>query len=108
MVGIIVVLKRKKSKQHTEQENIYYIDESAIKRPPINKPKTVCSEINDGQNCKEASASTRQMDNNVHMQNNPSYSILSEHQVKMQDNPSYSILSEHQLEMQDNPAYRYI
>ena len=34
VVGIIVVWKRKKIEQHTKQENIYYIDESAVKRPP--------------------------------------------------------------------------
>ena len=99
VVGIIVVWKRKKSEQNTEQEGVYYttIDETTIKRSPANKPEPVYSEMNDGQDSREPQYmdipegihSTKQPDK-VTMQDNPAYSIPSEHQVKLQDNPAYS------------------
>ena len=53
MVGIIVVLKRKKSEQHTKQEGVYYstIDEATLKSP-TNKQ---INKMNNEQSNKKAS-----------------------------------------------------
>ena len=103
VVGIIVVWPRKKSEQHTKPEGVYYstIDETTLPRSPTNKPVPVYNEMNDGQqenkepeymDIPEGIHSTKQA-SKVAMQNNPAYSIPSEHQVEIQDNPAYSTSS---------------
>ena len=114
MIGIIVVWKKKKSEQHTKPEGVYYstIDETTIKRPPANEAGLVHTKMNDGQDSKEpqymdiciGTHSAKQGDK-VTIQDNPAYSVSSEHQVMLQDNPAYCTSSEHQVKMQDNPAY---
>ena len=100
VVGIIVVWLRNKSEQHTKPESVYYstIDETTLPRSPTSKPEPVYNEMNDGQqenkepeymDIPEGIHSTKQT-NKVTMQDNPAYSIPSEHQVEIQDNPAYS------------------
>ena len=101
MVGIIVVWPRKKSEQRTKPEGVYYstIDETTFPRSPTNKPEPIC---NDGQqenkepeymDIPEGIHSTKQA-SKVTIQDNPAYSIPSEHQVEIQDNPTYSTSSD--------------
>ena len=100
VVEIIVLWPRKKSEQHTKPEGVYYstIDETTLPRSPTSKPEPVYNEMNDGQqenkepeymDIPEGIHSTKQT-NKVTMQDNPAYSIPSEHQVEIQDNPAYS------------------
>ena len=98
MVGIVVVWKKRKSEQNNKPEGVYYstIDE-ILQRSPANKPEPVYSEMNDNKESQymditKGIHSTEQADK-VTMQDNPAYSIPSEHQVNMQDNPAYSIPS---------------
>ena len=109
VVGIIVVWKRKKSERHTKQEDVYYttIDEATLQRSPTDKPISVYSEMNDGQDSKgpkymDASKSFAKKEDEVSIQDNPAYSISSAQQVNMQDNPAYS---EYQTETEDDPYY---
>ena len=101
MVGIIVVWKRKtQSEQHTKPaEGVYYstTDETTLPRSPTKKPEPVYDEMNDGQ---QENKEPEYMDipKGIHSTKQPS-------KVTMQDNPDYSIPSEHQVEIQDNPAY---
>ena len=103
VVEIIVLWPRKKSEQHTKPEGVYYstIDEITLPRSPTSKPEPVYNEMNDGQqenkepeymDIPEGIHSTKQT-NKVTMQDNPAYSIPSEHQVEIQDNPAYSTSS---------------
>ena len=125
VVGIVVVWKRKKSKQDTKPDGVYYstIDETTLQRSSTIKPEPVYSEMNDGQDSNyieisKSNHSTKQT-NKVTMQDNPAYC---EHQVNikisksaqstkqadkvtLQDNPAYSVSSEYQIKMNDNPAY---
>ena len=100
VVEIIVLWPRKKSEQHTKPEGVYYstIDETTLPRSPTSKPEPVYNEMNDGQqenkepeymDIPESIHSTKQT-NKVTMQDNPAYSIPSEHPVEIQDNPAYS------------------
>ena len=79
------------------------LGETTLPKSPTNKPvEPVYDEMNDR---KQENKEPQYMDipegihsnkqaNKVTMQDNPAYSIPSEHQVKMQDNPAYSTSSD--------------
>ena len=121
MVALIVAFYwwRRKKQLH----NIY---ETMLQTSTSKQKAAVHTEINNCQDSKEPeymeicknTPSTKQTEK-VAVQDNPAYSIPSEHQVNvgmsksvkqtdkvtMQDNPAYAISSECQVEMQHNPAY---
>ena len=102
VIGIIVVWKRKESKQNTIPEDVYYstIDEITLQQTLKNKPEaTHYYEVDDMQLSKEEphyiymdiakSADSTRADKVV-MQDNP-FHLAPSDQVKMQDNPAYTL-----------------
>ena len=112
VIGITVFWKEKKSKHHTKEESVYYstINEIKLQRTPQNKPDTVYSEPTDVlQVSKEKPCYVKTskcvqptIAENVILQDNPSYCVISGHHVKIEDNPSYSSYLYHQAEVQDH------
>ena len=143
VIAIILIWKKNKSKQHIEQENEYHnITDETLPRPLTNKlepqPRMDIKHdsIRNEPEYLEMLDLTKQVEGSsedqIKMQDNPSYFISSKHQVKirgnlisckhqfkiqdslisskhqvkMQDNPAYLISSKDKVKMEDNPSYR--
>ena len=115
VTAIIFIRKKNKSKQHIEKEDEYYnINDNVLPRPLTDKLEPVFFRMDSKESSNEPQyvemlTPTKQLEvlseDQIKMQDNPSYFIYSKHevkhQVKIQDNSS----SKYQIEMQDNPAY---
>ena len=95
MIGIIIVWKGRKSKQHSTIEGVHYstINEQVTTK---NKLEATHSEVNDKQ---------FSIENPQYMEIIISADSATADKVVMQDNPSYSLPSGDQVKLQDNPAY---
>ena len=98
VVGIKEVWKRRKSKSHTKEENIYHStnDEATIKRSSTSKPEPVYNELNYGQ------------DNNKHQYINISkvHYAKQKEEAMVEDNQGYATIpSDYQIEMEDTLVY---
>ena len=122
VIGIVLIWKKKKSKQHTctRQEGLegehYITTDEMLPKTLASKPEIpMFCQMDDVQDSNEPQyieifSSTNQIDevsskHKVETSGNSNPAFLSKHEVKMQDNPSYSCSSQHQVKIQDNPAY---
>ena len=104
MIIVIVFWKEKTSKQCTKPEKVYYstIDEAKLQRITKNKPEAINSEMNKEEpeymEISESAYST--IAGKVAVQDNPYYSIPSDHPAKTKDNLAYAISPKHQIMIQ--------
>ena len=113
VIGITIVWRERKSKLPTKEEHVYStIDEPKLQGTPQSKPEKVYSELIDVQVSKEepchmktSKCAQSTIAENVTIQDNPSYSIISDHHVKIQDNPAYSTWLYHEDEIKDDPSH---
>ena len=104
MIIVVVFWKESKSKQCTKPEKVYYstIDEAKLQGIAKNKLEAINSETNKEEpeymEIFESAYST--IAGKVAVQDNPYYSIPSDHPAKTKDNLAYAISPEHQITIQ--------
>ena len=104
VIIVVVFWKERKSKQCTKPEKVYYstIDEAKLQGIAKNKLEAINSETNkeEPEYMEIFKSAYSTIAGKVAVQDNPYYSIPSDHPAKTKDNLAYAISSEHQITIQ--------